>query len=425
MLERTGVSLTQSVTIEERTSITIGIGGLFWYSLPEFQANFHTRVIKFGPAIGQAQLQVKLGSLQNPWGKLQAGLVPYKYNPDAKNLGEYLMRSTAYPNILVTGGWSIINSAGILMQGLNFEAKTGPLTHNILMSIEWGLGPQHDITPAYLVDYKPVEAIDIGAGVAFAYLIPIRPSITTPDYAGLPTQAKQRALGRYKDTVVTDINDTVGYKNYTNQAVKLMARASFNLQAVLKSDMLGSEDLKLYTEAAVLGVKNYPYYYTNIMRRIPVMVGFNFPTFKFLDRLSLELEFRNPEFLNSSRVSFEEDGLPLPYIPHTFNSYDTVLSVYKSPIRPAWDSSGRIRDPITDTIIKPGGQMILQSELMKDRGFKWSVYAKRTIIPGITVYCQAASDHMRGIHFRGYPLSNPLPDTWKDWYFLFRVELGI
>jgi len=269
-----------------------------------------------------------------------------------------------------------------------------------------------------LVDYKPIEAVDIGAGVAFAYLIPIRPSITTPDYAGLPTQASLRPLGRYRDTtVITDINDSIGYKNYTNQAIKLMARASFNLQAILKSDMLGSEDLKLYTEAAVLGVKNYPYYYENIMRRIPVMVGFNIPTFKILDRLSLELEFRDPEFLNSSRVSFEEDGLPLPYIPRPSSSitYDSTLLAYKSKVRPAWDTSG----------FGGTGGTVQQDSLMKGRGFKWSVYAKRTIIPGITVYCQAASDHMRGIHFRGYPLSNPLVETWKDWYFLFRVELGI
>jgi hypothetical protein len=234
--------------------------------------------------------------------------------------------------------------------------------------------------------------------------------LTTPDYSGQAFEATQKPLGRYKaDTVVTDPNDSV-YSNYTNQAIKLMARASFNPQTIFKSDMLGPEDLKVYAEAAVLGWKNYPYYYEDRMRRIPVMVGFNFPTFKLLDRLSLELEFRNPEFLNSSRISYEVDGLPLPYIPRTTVPYDSTLLAYKSVGRPAWDSAGRT---------------VQMDSLMKEQGFKWSVYAKRTIVPGLTLYCQAASDHMRGIHFKGFPLSETIGRSWKDWYFLFRVELGI
>ncbi|MDB5051067.1 MAG: hypothetical protein JWO30_4138 [Fibrobacteres bacterium] len=397
VISNTGVSMIQAVTIEDRLRLTIGVGGLFWYSLPE-EPQPHRRYTKFGPAVLQAELSLKLGSLEDPWGNFQFGLIPFKYNPDAKNLGEYLLRSSAYPNVLITGGWSNINSASLQMQGLNFEVRTGPFTHNFLIMLETGLGPQHDITPAYLINFKPHPVFQVGAGAAFASLIPIDNEITTPDGPGHPGDLTTQPLGRYKaDTVVTDPNDSV-YSNYTYQAIKLMGRASIHPQALLQSDLLGPEDLTLYTEAAVLGWKNYPYYYEKRSHRIPVMVGFNVPTFKLLDMLSVEVEYRNTDFLNSSRVSYGESALPVPYIiPNGNENYADVLKRYE----------------------------VQRDSLTKDIKFHWSVYAKRSLVPGMTLFAQVASDHTRGIEFHGFPISEPTTTSWKQWYFLCRLELGI
>lgn len=397
-LSNTGVYMAQSATIDKRLRLSVAIGGLFWYSLPE-QFQPHRRYTKFGPGVGRAELALTMGNLDDPWGNFQFGLIPFKYNPEARNLGEYLLRSSAYPNVIVTGGWSILNSANILMQGLNFEARTGPVTHSLLLMLEQGMGPQHDITPAYLMTWRPHSVFEFGAGAAYASLIPIDGDITTPDGPGRPGDLTTQPLGRFKaDTVVTDTGDHV-YSNYTFQALKLMARFAVRPQAALQSALLGPDDLTFYAEAALLGWKNYPYYYENRLRRIPFMVGFNLPAFKLFDVLAVEVEYRKPEFLNSSRASYGESALPVPYIvPLSSNeTYAASLARYKTQ----------------------------QDSLMEGVGLHWSVYARRTLIPGLALVGQAASDHTRGFEFHGFPLSEPTTRTWKQWYFIGRIELGI
>ena len=399
-LQRTGVSLTQVIDVDEHLLLVVGIGGLFFNSFPE-DAQDYRRSLKFGPGVGQAQGIYTLGKLENPWGRLRFGLIPYKYNPDAKNLGEYLLRSTAYPNILVTGGFSIINSASMMVQGVDFEVRTGPVTHNFLMSIErsFGIEPTGDITPAYLFTYKPHPSIELGGGVAFAHLIPVKPSVTTPNGKdGEP-------FTRYKsDTIVTDPNDSV-YSNFTYKATKLMARASVNFQTLLKSDLLGPEDLKLYAEASVLGWKDYPFYYSDRWHRIPVMVGFNLPTFKLLDILAVEGEYRKADFINSTSNSYDEYHYAVPTIEGSLSDSHLfrLNSYYKN--------------------------ALCKGTWYRTQGFKWSVYAKRNIIPGITVFAQVASDHNRPYKFNSegalVPNREPLTVTPGDWYYLIRLQLGI
>jgi hypothetical protein len=261
------------------------------------------------------------------------------------------------------------------------------------------LGPQHDITPAYFATFKPHPVFEAAAGAAYSSLIPIDKDITTPDGPGHPGDLTTQPLGRYKgDTVVTDTGDHV-YSNYTFQALKLMARVAVRPQAVLESDLLGKDDLTIYAEAALLGWKNYPYYYEDRMARMPVMVGMNLPAFKLFDILAVEVEFKKADFLNSSRVSYGESALPVPYIVPTSSN-----------------------EPYAETLKRYKAQ---RDSLMEGVGLHWSVYAKRTVIPGLAVLAQVASDHTRGFEFHGFPLSEPTTTTWKHWYFIARIELGI
>ena len=71
--------------------------------------------------------------------------------------------------------------------------------------------------------------------------------------------------------------DSTGH--YTFAGTKLMARASFDFKPFFKSfsdRFLGPNDLKIYSEAAILGVKDYPGYYSKLRDRIPRMIGFIF-----------------------------------------------------------------------------------------------------------------------------------------------------
>jgi hypothetical protein len=372
-IQRTGVTVTQGVSInEDRLRLIVGVGGLFFNSYPEASTVSYQRSLKFGPGVSQAQAIFKLGSVSDSWGTVSLGLIPFKYNPDAKNLGEYLLRSTAYPNVLVTGGYSIINSAQMLVQGAVLEAKTGPIEHDFVLSIERNYEPTGDITPSYLFAYKPHPAVELGGGITLAHLIAVKPSLTTP--RGKITSSESPSNRYEADTVVTDPADST-YSNYTFKATKLMARASINFQTFLQADWLGPEDLKLYGEAALLGVKNYPFYYDNRWHRIPVMVGFNLPTprpwgITLLDILSVEAEYRKADFTNSIAISYVDYTLPLPYLGGTSQN--------------------------------PGGydkNSVSKGPWYRDEGIKWSVYAKRHLIPGLDLYTQVASDHNRPMKF--------------------------
>ncbi len=69
--------------------------------------------------------------------------------------------------------------------------------------------------------------------------------------------------------------------------------------------LFGKNDLKLYAEGAILGCENYPGWYNNIYDRMPIMFGFNFPTFKLLDVLAIEAEYFPSPYKNSYHVYLE------------------------------------------------------------------------------------------------------------------------
>src|SRR5690606_11948230 len=115
-ITRTGVYLTESGTYNDRLTIKLSIGGLFWFALPETK-DFQDRRVQFGPGVGQAQAVYAFGEApKQPAALLQFGLFPHKYS-ESINLGEYLYRSGTYPGTLISGGWSYLNSASYLAQG--------------------------------------------------------------------------------------------------------------------------------------------------------------------------------------------------------------------------------------------------------------------------------------------------------------------
>jgi hypothetical protein len=94
-----------------------------------------------------------------------------------------------------------------------------------------------------------------------------------------------------------------------------MQRLSFDPKPLFGNPaILGSEDLRIYCELAVLGVKNYPKYYEDILKRIPIMAGINLPAFNILDILSLEVQYYGKERINS--WGYRKSLMPLPEDPY-------------------------------------------------------------------------------------------------------------
>jgi hypothetical protein len=397
VLTRSKVALTQVATVNERLTLTGAVGGLFFYSLPNDPSGPHTRLTKFTAVLEEASGFYRSGDLALPWMDAKFGLFFEKYNPDAQNLGEYLFRSGTYPGYLQTGGWYIVNNAGYFLQGLrtSFHFKDGALNPQFLLFMERDWEPTFDLTPAFILNYK-VGAFDGGLGVAFNHLIPAKPSATTPNNR----RSEWRTTATGKDTLLTngEILDTVaiaGISKYTFQGTKISARASFNLQSILQSDMLGSEDLKVYSEIAVLGVKNYPIYYDDITKRIPMMVGVNLPTFKLLDKLAFEMEYYDTDFPNSLEEVYQRT---LP-IPGTIGGTGT-----------------QVRQNYVDSL---GTHRKLRDKV------KWSLWMNKEITSGLGLYLQVASDHFRPMDFNLKPTYEPVTQNWNDWYYMFRLNFGI
>jgi hypothetical protein len=409
-LQRLGVWFTQETTVGSRLSMKMGVGGVFWYAIPPFAGAPHTLLTKFGPGISQAQALYRFGNPAKPSAELQMGFFPYKYNPEASNLGEYLLRSGTYPGYLTTGGWNIINSAYYMVQGLRlgFPLFDGKLRNDFILPMEKDIPPMYDFSPTYVGTYTLSPAFQFGAGITFARYIPIHPSQESPrtispsvlPYDTVRSNASRASLNDWilkagDPRCGGDILGDGKYcadsaDQYTLQGIKLMARVTFDPKPFFASSgLFAKEDLKLSVEAALLGVKNYPYYYENRLDRMPVTVGFNVPTFKILDLLSVQMEYTHSQFPNDINLLYQNQ-------------------------LPVWTLKNN----------DPNANDSAQGRINSGR-INWSILARRAVVKGINLYAQVANDHLRTFDYNVQLSGQPVTTRMKDWYYLLRLEFGI
>jgi hypothetical protein len=256
------------------------------------------------------EVNYSFGSLDMPWLKIAVGYFPVKYNPDAKNLGEYLLRCSAYPNNIVTNfEFAMTRELGLRLSGFLGNPAIDQLRWDLMLTNETHDYPLLDGTISAIVSNDLFNMLDIGAGVSFQRLFPVDNSKTTP---------KDKPLAQF-----TDVNGV--QQAYTFSSTKVMGRASINPLRFVPQFRLpvpeffggkpffGKEDLKFYGEVAVLGTQDYfaydknsfiqdtvfvngiPVsttnrpgtgtmvpdslnYYNNWKDRVPVMAGINLPT---------------------------------------------------------------------------------------------------------------------------------------------------
>lgn len=279
----------------------------------------------------------------NSWSRVKLGLevgyFPFKYNPDVRNLGEYLIRCGAYPPYIVTN----LDQAFSRLAGLHASATVWDMLHiHVLFTQECDMPSFYDPSLTFLGDVNIKKVFEIGGGVMFSRFWPVDSKVT----------AKQDPTNAYVDP---SLPDSTGY--YTLAGTKLMARASFDPKPFFKSfadRFLGPNDLRIYSEAAILGLKNYPVYYDTLSKRIPIMIGFNIPTFKALDVLAVEVENYN------------------------------------------WDYSNGYQNPVWYGTAIPGQALeaaYTEADYNKDN-LKWTIYAKRTFFRHFSVLLQFANDHL-------------------------------
>jgi hypothetical protein len=404
-LTRSGIYLTESATFNGRLDIAVTVGANFWTPLPE-NDHWINRTVQGGAGIGQAQALYKFGEPEDPTASLQFGIFPIKYNSDAKNLGEYLYRSGTYPGVVYSGGWSYLNAAAYMAQGLHFSMPHwgGKFSHSLTLTMERDIQRNRDLTPGYMMTLKPTEFLEFGAGIVWTHGVPLG-----GDSSLTPIRCKNAyviSTGKPVSTVNGDVcednvkSDTLGY--YTFRGAKASARLSFDLGVLLGMDR---NDFKFYGEAALLGFKDYPFYYDSKAERMPIMFGMNLPTFKLLDNLGLEFEYKKSRFRNTMAWPMNDAPIPIP-LATTAEDYSDYDVTHPSHTPAAVDS---------------------MEKAFKEDDLKWSIYARKKIIPGMTVHAQAASDHLRHFAFQIAPIPGYAPATerTKDWYYILRLEFGI
>jgi hypothetical protein len=327
---------------------------------------------------------------------LTGGYFPYNYNPDAKNLGLYLLRGPVYPGILVSG-FETRDVQGLANTlGARVRLTTGPVEHDFILASEVELYPLFDLSPAYVATWRYGRLLRLGAGINLHHYLPVDSRITNPDtlaYDG--SDEDPFGNGPYSRTnIYVDFSDTAGGRApdttfLSFRGVKLMANAAFDVKELFGGlPALGPEDLKVYGEIALLGLdrrKAYRELYGDLRQRMPVMVGFNLPAFRSLDHLSLEVEWYG------SRV---KDDL---------KRFQATTSAFPSPI-PVNNAGAIAVDTRRDNL-------------------KWSLHASRVLTGHVRLSAQVANDHTRP----GGTYTSP-PAEWqglfsrpRDWYWMTKI----
>jgi hypothetical protein len=307
----------------------------------------------------RAQASYWWGEGQDTTLKFDVGYFPYKYNPQVRNLGEYLYRSGVYPTYLKTE-FDFPMARILAVRGTH---SIGPVySHDLIFNSETDLRPYMDFSLTYIGTLLPSSFFTPSLGAQLSRFLPVDDRLTTPK-----ENTNIREITNAADTSAAAHHDTL---YYTFKSVKLMDRLTIDLKKTAawltgkitgsepEFGFFGSEDLKLYYEHALLGLTSYDssmytkFNYKNINHRSPVMVGFNVPGFDLVwDMLAVELEY----FANPWPDSYEipmQTGLPQPALNRQYRDYT------------------------------------------KD-DFKWSVYLKKSFPNGFNFITQLACDHTR------------------------------
>jgi hypothetical protein len=283
------------------------------------------------------------------------GYMPYKYNADARDLGEYLFRTGTYP-LFVLGEFDrpFARLTGLRL-GLTYDG--GPFTAktDLLGLIEREIRPFNDISFAAVANVNVLKVLEIGGGVDLAHCIPVNSDLTMPE----------NNLTKCIDTVTRD----TGY--YTFQGTKIMARGSIDPVGMWRGrsniidEICGKSGGRIYAEYAIIGLKNYPASgdarnprgYKSIAERSPWVAGINIPVWKIFDECAFEIE-RFPSYSPDDYWRVVVNGLPLPS-PYPTNS---ITGNVDSSYAPRWN---------------------------------WSLYLKKQIVRNFTLVGQIGRGHQR------------------------------
>ncbi len=321
-LQTSEIFLGERATKGDRISLDLSLRGTMQYSYyidPSKDVGaWTTRFPCWGFTINSASGTYIIGDPETKPFSITLGLFPYKYNPDVKNLGEDLFRSLAYPNFLhTTFDEPYQRILGLKLSSLLLD---GTLRQDLIISNEWEINPTKDFSLAYVAGLNIGKILDIGIGGQAFHLFSVDERYTQDNWSDLPGTWYIANEADAHDSIYIDSISNPGFpissyipkrSYYTFKGIKLMGRINFyplanapEIELPVIGQLFGKQDLKIYGEVNVLGLKNYigyksdvskfpldgtlqqydiaGEYYNKLSERIPVTFGINAPTNPFI-----------------------------------------------------------------------------------------------------------------------------------------------
>ncbi len=390
------------VTPRMRIALSIQSQVNFTYPYDQSGVGQYTKQPQITFTPDRAEAMYTIGDYNKPTLQFGFGYFPFKTDPDAKNLGDYLFRTGTYPVYVVnTFDWAYARLlGGRVTSNLSadlFNAIPVDIHQDLLLTSNTMMPPLGDGTLSYLFGFSFNKILEIGGGVSLASLLPLDTQLTTPT-TNNSSEYKIKSISKNVyagDTVL----DTAFYY-YTFAAVKPMLRLAFDPKplipgGLIPGNLFGKDDFRIYGEVCVTGWEDYPasisspeYTYANRNDRTLIMGGFDVPTCKLLDVMSVEVEHYPNRYPNDNAYVMGQSGensLPVPL---------PVLLPNASNL--------------------PGGKVY---------PWFWSFYAKKTFLDRFSLIAQLARDHMRP--FNNNPLYAYTGDVFEqkgDWWWNVRLR---
>jgi hypothetical protein len=367
--------------VKNKLEINLAFGQMVAYSTPQVGSEPQTIQKRSLVFLKMANASYPIVDKKDILLNAQVGYFPYKYNPDVRNLGEYLFRTNAYP-LLVYSDFDY-PQADIL--GLRVNCKVNTLSplfdfeNDLLLHSELYTVPVQNWSLSDVFSVRYMQALTVGGGISFSNLFSVYQgeygrNWTDPNF-DLKTYNLYLKNPEGTDSALFDW-----------KSIKLMGRISFDFKKIIPLDCFGKNDCILYSEADIIGAKNYPEYFTNINDRTFYTLGVNLPGFKIIDVINGEIEYCG------DTSAFSDEGLSGGVIPRITPSYINTSS----------------------------------STNVKRNQLRLSVYVKKSILDGhVSFIAQCARDHKK-VDFYYYlrthmSFMETLPST-EDWWWSFKTE---
>jgi hypothetical protein len=390
--QRVYANLKADLRVNDRIHMIVAPEVLMFSRYPVYSALDFRQDIKaeYAVYLDETYFKYLLGNINQPWLAFKVGYFKFKYNPDVRDLGEYVFRGGTYPPYIHNN----FDHAYQRLLGLNISSTLfDSLWHqDLVINSQTEYYPRDDYSLSYFTDLN-LRGITLGGGINFDHLLSVDENLTTPK---VNTNIYYHGVHSYDSTDpfmniirVTRYDKTL---YYSFRGIKLMGRWTIDPKAFFPDvKIFGANDLRLYGEACVLGLKNIinedvdpdptKHAYEHLYQRIPWMVGFNVPTFKLLDVLGVEVQYWNNPFAND---------------------FNNVRRIYE-----------------------PSHYNVNGWEDRKNQNLKWSIYAKKTFLDRFSIIMAFARDNLLDIDENNYTPLSDFEETYRysgDWYWRFKLQ---